>query len=81
MKISQRIFSEKCVEWDGSVGQPPMEWGGWSCKTTRVTTVTPATLSNKQKISLPVTNTFFHQKNIPCALVEILKVTYEMSII
>ena len=52
MKMSQRIFSEKCVEWDGTVGQPPMEWGGWSCKATRVTTVTPATLSNKQKISL-----------------------------
>ena len=87
MKMSQRIFSEKCVEWDGSVGQPPMEWGGWSCTTTSHNSYSRDFVEQAKHIFTvggvlkPVTNTFFHQKNIPSALVEILKVTYEMSII
>ena len=89
MKMSQRIFSEKCVEWDGSVGQPPMEWGGWSCTTTSHNSYSRDFVEQAKHIFTvggvlkPVTNTleFFSSKEyIPSALVEI-KVTYEMSII
>ena len=72
MKMSQRIFSEKCVEWDGSVGQPPMEWGGWSCTTTSHNSYSRDFVEQAKHIFTvrgvlkPVTNTleFFHQKNI-----------------